>query len=87
MPPTSSSNATPPLLSPAAAAISDHPGGHAEGFPDTFKHLFRAVYDRIAAGGDGPPAYPTFADGDREVRLCEAITRSAAEGHWVDVPE
>jgi predicted dehydrogenase len=75
----------PSLLSPVATAISDHPGGHAEGFPDTFKHLFRAVYDRIASGGDGPPAYPTFADGDREVRLCEAIARSAAEGHWVDV--
>ena len=33
----------PALLGPAAAAISHYPGGHAEGFPDTFKQLFRRL--------------------------------------------
>ena len=33
----------------------------------------------------GPPSFPTFADGDREVRLCEAIARSAADGRWASV--
>jgi predicted dehydrogenase len=74
----------PALLSPPARAISHYPGGHAEGFPDTFKHLFRSVYDAIATGCAGPAIYPTFDDGDREIRLCEAIARSNGEGHWVD---
>ena len=67
----------PALLNPAAAAISDYPGGHAEGFPDTFKQLYLSVYGWIIA--ERPPAapqFPTFADGDHEVRLCEAIAQS-----------
>ena len=75
----------PALLSPEAAALSDYPGGHTEGFPDTFKQLFRAVYGWIADGGKGPARFPTFDDGDREVRLCEAIARSAREQRWVSV--
>ena len=67
----------PALLSPAARDVSHYPGGHAEGFPDTFKQLDLAVYGWIAAGGVRPPRFPTFADGDREVRLCEAIAQSA----------
>jgi predicted dehydrogenase len=78
----------PALLSPPARALASYPGGHAEGFPDSFKQLFRAVYDATAADtpSGAAPAYPTFADGDREVRLCEAIARSAREGRWADVP-
>jgi predicted dehydrogenase len=75
----------PPLLSPSARTLAHYPGGHAEGFPDTFKQLFVAVYDAIATGLLAPSPYPTFADGDRELRLCEAIARSAGEGRWVDV--
>jgi predicted dehydrogenase len=70
----------PALLSPRAASLSHYPGGHAEGFPDTFAQLFRSVYEAVAGGETG--GYPTFADGDREVRLCEAIARSAAGGRW-----
>jgi predicted dehydrogenase len=40
----------PALLSPAARKHADYPGGHNEGFPDTFKQLFRAFYDYLAAG-------------------------------------
>jgi hypothetical protein len=29
--------------------------------------------------------FPTFADGHREVVLCEAILRSHQERRWVDV--
>ena len=75
----------PALMSPPARVLSHYPGGHAEGFPDTFKQLFLTVYDRIAEGMSRDPAYPTFADGDREVRLCEAIARSAREERWVEV--
>jgi predicted dehydrogenase len=60
------------------------PGGHAEGFADTFKALYAAVYEAVAAGkpGDG---YPTFADGHDEMLVCEAVARSAREGRWVEV--
>ena len=64
----------------------DYPPGHAEGFPDTFKHLYRAVYGAVAAGG--PPAdpdYPTFADGHDEALIADAIARSHAEQRWVAV--
>ena len=81
----SSSNATPRRCSPSARALSPYPGGHAEGFPDTFKQLYLAVYDAIEAGTTSTPAYPTFADGHQEIRLCEAIARSAVEERWVEV--
>ena len=77
----------PALLGPAAAAMAHYPGGHVEGFPDTFKQLYIDVYGWIIEGraAGRAPDFPTFADGDREVRLCEAIARSAADGRWVSV--
>ena len=63
---------------------SDYPAGHAEGFPDTFKHLFRAVHSRI----DGVQSdHPTFEDGHRAVRLVEAILASHRGRRWIDIPE
>jgi predicted dehydrogenase len=77
----------PALLGPAASVMAHYPGGHVEGFPDTFKQLYIDVYGWIAGGraAGRSPEFPTFADGDREVRLCEAIARSATEGRWVSV--
>jgi predicted dehydrogenase len=78
----------PALLAPEARATTSYPGGHAEGFPDTFKALYRAVYRAVAAGQPPPePDYPTFADGFRALRLGEAIATSAREQRWVDVAE
>jgi predicted dehydrogenase len=78
----------PSLLQPAVRRYANYPGGHNEGFPDTFKQLFRAVYEYIEAGDlNAPRAFPTFADGHREVVLCEAILRSHREGGWVTVSE
>lgn len=76
----------PALMSASARAIANYPGGHNEGFPDTFKQLFRSFYGYVAAGDfTAPPPFPTFADGHREVLLCEAVLRSAREGRWVEV--
>jgi predicted dehydrogenase len=62
------------------------PAGHAEGFADTFKELYRAVYASVAAGGmPDDPDFPTFADGHRENVLAEAVARSARERRWVEV--
>jgi len=78
----------PALMSPSAAAVSNYPGGHNEGFPDTFKQLFRAFYGSLASSkADGPSPYPTFSDGHHEILLCEAILASQREGRWVEVSE
>jgi predicted dehydrogenase len=64
----------------------DYPPGHAEGFPDTFKHLYRAVYGAVAAGGPpDEPDYPTFVDGHEEALIADAIAQSHAEQRWVNV--
>ena len=76
----------PALLHPAARAFANYPGGHNEGFPDTFKQLFRAIYDYIDHGDfNAPPPFPTFADGHREIALCQAILQSQRERAWVGV--
>lgn len=78
----------PALLGETARPFASYPGGHAEGFPDTHKQLFRAVYeaiDRREAGVQSEELYPTFADGHREVLVCEAILMSHRERRWVDV--
>ena len=66
---------------------SDYPAGHAEGFPDTFKMLYRAIYADIVNGKSAGPWYATFADGHREVKVCEAILKSHRERRWVEVPQ
>src|SRR5439155_16115269 len=61
----------PALLHPEVRPFANYPGGHNEGFPDTFKQLFRAVYDYMEAGDRRSPLpLPTFADGYREIVLC-----------------
>jgi predicted dehydrogenase len=76
----------PAQLDASAAAFTDYPGGHAEGFPDTFKQLYRAVYAAVEEGRmPAEPDFPTFADGHEEILLGEAIARSAAEERWVEV--
>jgi predicted dehydrogenase len=73
----------PALLAPTVRPYANYPGGHNEGFPDTFKQLFRAVYAAIDAAGSAP--YPTFADGHRELLICDAILRSQRERRWAPV--
>lgn len=74
----------PALMEPAAARDTNfYPGGHVEGFPDAFAGNFRAFYDKVL--GRGNSCCATFADGLREMKLCEAMVKSAKEGRWVDV--
>jgi len=76
----------PALLAPEARQFASYPGGHNEGFPDTFKQLYHAVYRYIDAGDfSARPDFPTFEDGHRALRVGEAIFRSAKEGRWVDI--
>jgi predicted dehydrogenase len=76
----------PSLLDPEAARFASYPGGHNEGFPGTFKQLYRAFYSDVLNGRSSErPPYASFEDGHREVLVCEAIARSHKEQRWVDV--
>jgi predicted dehydrogenase len=73
----------PALLDASVRPYIGFPGGHNEGFPDSFKQCFRSFYQALE--GDAESTYPTFADGHREIVLCEAILRSHREQRWVNV--
>jgi predicted dehydrogenase len=76
----------PALMSPAGRAAAALPGGHVEGFGDTFGALFRAIYADVVAGRPDPNArYATFAAGHDEMLVNDAIAESARTGRWVDV--
>jgi predicted dehydrogenase len=75
----------PALLKPAARAYADLPGGHSEGYDDTFKQVFRRFYSSIAAP-DGTPEYPQFADGLRQLKILHAVLESNRARSWIDVP-
>ena len=76
----------PALLEPLAREKTSLPAGHAEGFADTFKELYRAVYGAVAAGGPpDEPDYPTFRAGHVENVIAEAVAQSSREERWVEV--
>ena len=76
----------PALMHESAAKISSYPGSHCEGFPDTFKQLFKTFYGYIEAGDySALRPFPTFENGHYEMLLCEAILESHREQRWVDV--
>jgi len=76
----------PALMSPAARGYAAYPGGHAEGYPDTFVQLFREFYEYVEAGDlNAERRFPTFATGHHELLLCEAIAKSAQEKAWTQV--
>lgn len=75
-----------PSLLDGVSAV-DYPGGHNEGYPDSFKYSFRAFYDYVQQNNFGVAApFASFSDGHREVMICEAILASHRERRWVTVP-
>ncbi|MDJ0755945.1 MAG: Gfo/Idh/MocA family oxidoreductase [Ardenticatenaceae bacterium] len=76
----------PAILSGRAQEMAAYPGGHAEGYPDTFKQLYAEIYAYIEAGDFGRPKYfPTFEDGHAELVYCDAILQSHQEKRWVTI--
>ena len=76
----------PGLLNPMGRAAARLPGGHVEGFADTFAAHFISIYEDVIAGRPaGRPAYPTFEDGHVEMLVGDAVAESARTGRWVDV--
>jgi predicted dehydrogenase len=74
----------PVLLHESACAHADLPGGHSEGYDDTFKQVFRRFYRSIEDAA-AEPEYPQFADGLRQLVILEAELASHKARAWVDV--
>jgi predicted dehydrogenase len=75
----------PSLLKPAARSYADLPGGHSEGYDDTFKQIFRRFYASIGDPG-GAIEYPQFGDGLRQLIILHAELQSHRTRGWIDVP-
>ena len=78
----------PSLACTEAQALMSYPGGHTEGFPDTFKQLYSEVYAAVRKNKmPDEPTFPTFREGLQELIVCEKIKQSHQERRWVDINE
>jgi predicted dehydrogenase len=75
----------PSLLAEKARSYADLPGGHSEGYDDTFKQVFRRFY-RTVEDRSAPAEYAQFVDGLRGMQLVEKVLESSAKHAWLDVP-
>ncbi len=76
----------PSLLRAEARAYADLPGGHSEGYDDTFKQVFRRFY-RSIADPSAPAEYPQIADGLRQMNILQAELESNRTRAWVNVSD
>jgi predicted dehydrogenase len=74
----------PSLLKPGARTYADLPGGHSEGYDDTFKQVFRRFYQSIE-DPTAAPEYPQFIDGLRQLNILDAELASHRQHAWVEV--
>ena len=74
----------PSLLTGKARGYADLPGGHSEGYDDTFKQVFRRFYASISTPDS--IEYPQFVDGLRQMVILDAVLASSAARKWVEVP-
>ena len=65
----------PSLLRGGAAKFADLPGGHSEGYDDTFKQTIRRFYQTVA-DRSAKVEYPEFTDGVRQLNMIDG---------WVEV--
>jgi predicted dehydrogenase len=74
----------PSLMQAKARPYADLPGGHSEGYDDTFKQVFRRFY-RSILDPKMTPEYPQFVDGLRQLTILDAELASAKNRGWADV--
>jgi len=74
----------PGMLSADAAKTAFYPGGHVEGFSETFRGLFERVYEDIKKESESH-SYPTFADGVKSLEITDAIAQSSKNLAWVKI--
>jgi len=73
----------PSLMDEFARPYADLPGGHSEGYDDTFKQLFRRFY-RSVEDRSAPVEYPQFVDGLRQLQILEKALESSQRHAWVN---
>ncbi|MGA6983674.1 MAG: Gfo/Idh/MocA family oxidoreductase [Candidatus Sulfotelmatobacter sp.] len=80
----------PSLLKPEARPFADLPGGHSEGYDDTFKQVFRRFYASLSANSapevSNAQEFPHFVDGLRQLKILSAVLESNRARAWRDVP-
>jgi predicted dehydrogenase len=74
----------PSLMLEAARSYADLPGGHSEGYDDTFKQLFRRFYRKVA-DKSAEVEYPQFTDGLRQLQILDKVLKSSKARSWVDL--
>jgi len=74
----------PSLLEGPAKSFADLPGGHSEGYDDTFKQTIRRFYQTVA-DRNATADYPQFEDGVRQLKIIESVRESSRTHAWVDV--
>ena len=78
----------PSLMNPCGAAAAALPGGHPEGFADTWAAFFGQVYRDVARGvRSAGSTWASFDDGHAEMLFCDAVLESAAQGTWVTIAQ
>lgn len=74
------------MMNATGAAAAVLPGGHVEGFADSFRAFLAQVYGDVAKGARSQDAtYASFADGHYEMQFCDAVLASAESGTWVKI--
>jgi hypothetical protein len=74
------------LLAPEVKAFASYPGGHNEGFPDTFKQLYRAIYDYLAEEDySRPKLFANFVDGPPGNGALRGDPEESPSERWVRV--
>jgi predicted dehydrogenase len=74
----------PSLLKERARSYADLPGGHSEGYADTFKQVFRRFYGSIQ-DPNAEAEYPQFTDGLRQLLILETELASHQRRAWMEV--
>ena len=74
----------PSLLLGRAQGYADLPGGHSEGYDDTFKQTFRRFYQSVA-DRTSPVEYPEFTAGLRQLQILDKVIESSQKHAWVQV--
>lgn len=74
------------LMNPLGASAASLPGGHVEGYADSFFAFFRQVYADVARGSRAASStYATFDDGHYEMEFCDAVLRSTKSAQWTRI--
>ena len=73
----------PSIVEPMAQEVISYPGGHVEGFPDTFKQQFKKFYAAVEKGDTSKQDFASFEDGKREMYLNDKVYESAKKRCWV----